>query len=115
MLAARVVRNADPAQAVEVEDIPIPELGPGTVRVAVRAASLNYGDIARCRGGIASVMATPPFTLGMDVCGTVDAVGEGGEAWGGQRVSGITAMAMGGLAEFALVPVTSVFPAPPEF
>jgi len=35
--------------------------------VAVAAASLNFGDIARCQGGVAAVMAEPPFTLGMDV------------------------------------------------
>ena len=40
------------------------------------AASLNFGDIARTRGGVASVMAEPPFTLGMDVCGVVDAAGD---------------------------------------
>jgi NADPH2:quinone reductase len=114
MRAARVVRHAEPAQAVEVEDIAPPEVSAGTVRVAVSAASLNYGDIARCRGGVASVMAAPPFTLGMDVCGVVEAAGPGGEDWIGQRVVGITTMAMGGMAELALVPVSSVFPAPPE-
>jgi NADPH:quinone reductase len=114
MRAARVVRHGEPAQAVEVEDIPPPEVGPGTVRVAVAAASLNYGDIARCRGGVAAVMATPPFTLGMDVCGVVDTAGDAAEHWIGQRVVGITTMAMGGMAEYALVPVQSVFAAPPE-
>src|ERR1700738_859833 len=114
MRAAQVVRHAEPAEAVEVSDIPIPDATTGVVRVAVTAASLNYGDIARCRGGVASMLATPPFTLGMGVCGIVDAAGEGGEAWIGQRVVGITHMAMGGMAEFALVPIHSVFPAPPE-
>ncbi len=114
MRAARVVRHGEPAEAVEVEDVAVPELGPGTVRVEVRAASLNYGDIARCRGGVASVMAQPPFTLGMDVCGVVEAADGGGERWIGQRVVGITAMAMGGIAELALVPTQSVFRAPPE-
>lgn len=87
MRAARVVRHAEPAEAVRVEDIPPPEAGAGTVLVAVSAASLNYGDIARCRGGLASVMAAPPFTLGMDVCGVVEAAGPGGEGWwpGGRR------------------------------
>jgi len=115
MRAARVVRHGEPAEAVAVQDIEIPEPTPGTVRVAVHAASLNYGDIARCRGGVASVMATPPFTLGMDVCGVVETAGDGAEQWIGQRVVGITAMAMGGIAEYALVPVTSLFAAPPMF
>jgi NADPH2:quinone reductase len=56
----------------------------------------------------------PPFVLGMDVCGTVDAAGPGAEAWIGRRVVAITQMAKGGLAEYALAPLDSVFDAPPE-
>src|SRR4051812_32487048 len=67
--AVRVVRNAAPLEAIEVAEVDEPQPGPGEVRVAVAAASLNFGDIARCTGGVAAVMAEPPFTLGMDVCG----------------------------------------------
>jgi NADPH:quinone reductase len=112
--AVRVVRNDRPMEAIEVQDVELPEAGPGAVRIAVSAASLNFGDIARCRGGVASVMAVPPFTLGMDVCGVVDAAGEGAEEWLGRRVVGITTMALGGMAEAALAPMTGVFDAPPE-
>jgi NADPH2:quinone reductase len=112
MRAAQVVEHGEPALAVRVVDVPTPDVTAGSLRVRVSAASLNFGDIARCRGGLASVMATPPFTLGMDVCGLVEAAGEGLERWLGRRVVGITSMAMGGLAESALVPVTSLFEAP---
>jgi NADPH2:quinone reductase len=84
------------------------------VRVAVSAATVNFGDIARCRGGVASVMAQPPFTLGMDVCGVVDAAGTGAEHWIGRRVVAMCAMSFGGMADAALAPVTGVFDAPPE-
>ncbi len=68
MRAVRVVRHASPAEAIEVrDDVGVPEPAPGQARVAVAAASLNFGDIARCRGGVAAVMGEPPFTLGMDV------------------------------------------------
>ena len=97
-----MVRNGEPADVVEVQDVEVPEPGAGQVRVAVSAASLNFGDIARCRGGVAAVMAQPPFTLGMDVCGTVDAAGPGAEEWVGRRVVGITPQSLGGLAEHAL-------------
>ena len=59
-------------------------------------------------------MAEPPFTLGMDVCGVVDAAGEGAEQWIGRRVVGITNLSLGGMAEAALVAGTAVFDAPPE-
>jgi len=111
--AVRVVRNASPRDAIEVGDIDVPEPGPGEVRVAVAAASLNFGDIARCKGGVAAVMAEPPFTLGMDVAGVVDATGEGREDWMGRRVVGMANQSLGGMAEHALC--GTVFDAPPDF
>jgi NADPH:quinone reductase len=113
MRAVRVVRHGRPAEVVEVQDIAVPEVAPDGVRIAVSAASLNFGDIARCRGGVASVMAEPPFTLGMDVCGVVEAAAPGAERWIGRRVVAMCTMAFGGMADRALAPVTGVFDAPP--
>lgn len=114
MKAVRVVKHGDPAEALEVQDVPIPEPGPGEVRIAVSAASVNFGDIARCRGTVASVMGQIPFTLGMDVCGVVDAAGEGAAEWVGRRVVAMTNQSLGGMAEFALAPVTGTFDASPD-
>jgi NADPH2:quinone reductase len=113
--ALQVSRNGRPIEALEVVDAPTPEPGPGQVRIAVSAASLNFNDIDRCYGRVTTIPMPPPFILGMDVCGRVDAVGDGAEDWLGKRVVAITQMAQGGLAEFALAPVDSVFDAPPEF
>lgn len=112
MRAVRVTRNGRPTEVIEVRDVDVPEPAAGEVRVAVSAASVNFGDIARTRGGVASVMAAPPFTLGMDVCGMVDAAGAGAEQWLGQRVVALTNQSLGGMADFALA--TTVFPAPRE-
>ncbi|MEI9986771.1 MAG: zinc-binding dehydrogenase [Aliidongia sp.] len=114
MKAVQVLKHGRPAEAVGIADVAVPEAGPGEVRVAVSAASLNFGDIARARGGVAMAMFQPPFTLGMDVCGVVEAAGAGGEAWLGRRVVGMTRMACGGIAEQAIVPLPSLFEAPPE-
>jgi NADPH2:quinone reductase len=59
-------------------------------------------------------MAQPPFTLGMDVCGVVEATGAGAEHWLGRRVVAMCAMSFGGMADAAVAPVTGVFDAPPE-
>jgi NADPH2:quinone reductase len=112
--AVRVVRHGDPAEALEVQDVPTPEPGPGEVRIAASAGSLNFGDIARCRGTVASVMGQLPFTLGMDVCGVVEEAGESAGEWVGRRVVAMTKQSLGGLAEFAIAPVTSTFDAPPN-
>ncbi|MBS0378635.1 MAG: zinc-binding dehydrogenase [Proteobacteria bacterium] len=114
MKAVQVTKHGRPAEVVRIEEIEVPEPGPGEVRIAVRAASLNFGDTARARGGVAAVMLKPPFTLGMDVCGVVEAAGAGGEPWIGRRVVAMTKMALGGIAEKALAPVTSVFEAPTQ-
>ncbi len=112
--AVQVVRNGAPIDVIEVRDIDVPDVGPGEVRVAVSAASVNFGDIARARGGVATVQMPPPFTLGMDVCGIVEAAGEGAEGWVGRRVVAMAKQSFGGMAEFALCAVTGVFDAPPE-
>lgn len=112
--AVRVVKHGDPTEVLEVADVPTPEPGPGEVRIAVKAASVNFGDIARCRGTVASVMGQIPFTLGMDVCGEVDAAGEGAAEWVGRRVVAMTNQSLGGMAEFAVAPATGTFDAPAD-
>ncbi len=112
MRALQVTRNGAPSEALEVVELAVPEPGPGQLRVRVSAGSLNWNDIDRCRGRVTSIPMKPPFTLGMDVCGVVDAAGAGGEKWLGRRVVAITQMAQGGLAEYALAPLASVFDAP---
>src|SRR3954452_19579615 len=114
MRAVRVVRHAAPLEALELQDVPVQEPGPGEERMEGSAASLNFGDIARCRGTVASVMGQVPFTIGMDVCGTVDAAGAGAEDWIGARVVASTNQSFGGVADFALAGVNGVFEAPPE-
>ena len=78
MRALRVQRNGPPGEVCEVLDVPVPEPGPGQVRVRVAAGSLNFNDVDRCHGRTTLIPMKPPFTLGMDVCGVVDAAGAGG-------------------------------------
>jgi NADPH:quinone reductase len=115
MKALQVTRHGPPGEVLAVRTLERPEPGPNEVRVRVRAASLNFNDIDRCRGNLVSVPTPPPFTLGMDVCGEVDAVGEGADAWLGLRVVAITKNALGGIAEYAIADAISVFDAPARF
>jgi NADPH2:quinone reductase len=115
MKALQVTVHGRPGEVLAVRTIDRPEPGPGEVRVKVGAASLNFNDIDRCRGKLVSVPTPPPFTLGMDVCGVVDAAGDGAESWVGKRVMAITKTALGGIAEYAIAPAVSVFDAPEQF
>jgi len=58
------------------DDLPSPALRrPDDVRIRVRAAALNHLDLFLI-GGLPGVTITPPWTLGADACGTIDAVGD---------------------------------------
>jgi len=48
----------------------------------------------------------------MDLCGVVDAAGDGAEAWIGRRVVAVSRDALGGIAEYAAAPASGVFDAP---
>src|SRR5437879_3253972 len=57
------------------DDVPTPEVrAPGDVRVRVRAAALNHLDLFVVEG-LPGVTIVPPWPLGADACGTIDAVG----------------------------------------
>jgi alcohol dehydrogenase len=68
------------------DDVPTPEPGPGEVRVAVEACSLNYHDVFT-RRGMPGIKTPLPMIPGCDAAGTVDAVGDGVDGWeAGTRV-----------------------------
>ncbi|QCB92478.1 NADP-dependent oxidoreductase [Cellulomonas shaoxiangyii] len=83
----------------------VPAPGPGQVRVHVEAAAVNGFD-GKVRAGVLRdvVPVAPPTVLGLEVAGTVDAVGAGvtGVAVG-DRVAGWTDPPGGGYAEQALL------------
>jgi len=114
MKAVQVTRFGSPSEVIEVREIDVPAVGAGEVLVAVTAASINFGDIARTRGGVATVRLEPPFTLGMDVCGTVETAGTGAEHLVGRRVVANAKMSFGGMAERAVCAMNGVFDAPPS-
>ena len=56
-------------------DLPKPEPKRGEIRVRVKAAALNHLDLFVV-GGMPGVTITPPWILGADATGVVDAVGD---------------------------------------
>jgi len=114
MRALQVTRHGSPGEVLAVNEVEVPIPEPGEVLIRVGDAALNFNDIARCRGTLVSVATDPPFTLGMDVCGVVEAAGDGAEPWIGRRVVAVSRDALGGIAEFAAAPASGVFDAPPQ-
>ncbi|MHA6784222.1 NADP-dependent oxidoreductase [Pseudonocardia saturnea] len=65
-------------EVLELGTAPVPEPLPTEIRVRVAAAGVNPVDWkTRSGAGMAAVLGPPPFTVGWDVAGTVDAVGPG--------------------------------------
>jgi NADPH2:quinone reductase len=95
--------------AVALKDLAIPEPGAGEVRVRVEAASLNFPDLLMIKGEY-QFKPAPPFTVGMDLAGVVDAVGPGVAMHIGQRVAGGTKT--GAFADYAICPASSLHPIP---
>lgn len=93
---------------MQYEDVPMPEPAPDQVRIKVAAAGVNFIDTYH-RSGLYRVPL--PFTLGVEVAGTVDAVGSAVQdvAVGEQVVSGFQP---GGYAEYMVVAADQVVPVP---
>lgn len=105
MKAWQMHQLGDPWDALNVAELPSPKPGPGMVRISVEATDLNFADILQCQGRY-QVRLDPPFTPGMNSCGTVQAVGDGVNETGlavGHRVVGPTVGSHGGYAEEALI------------
>lgn len=64
----------EPAEVLRLESAPIPSPGARCIRVVVHACALNPADWALCRKLYDMEL---PRGIGIDVSGTVDAVGEG--------------------------------------
>ncbi len=65
-------------EVLEIGQAPVPDPLPTEIRVRVAAAGVNPVDWkTRSGAGMAAVIGPPPFTVGWDVAGTVDAVGAG--------------------------------------
>jgi putative PIG3 family NAD(P)H quinone oxidoreductase len=93
-----------------VESVPQPKPAPGQVLIAVAAAGLNRADLLQAQGKY----PVPPGAstiLGMEVSGTIAALGEGVSGWKtGDKVCAL--LPGGGYAQETVVDAGSVLPLP---
>lgn len=109
MRAMQVTAYDQPLSMQEV-DIPTPKAG--EVLVRINTCGMNFGDTLMIKG---TYQEKPPlpFTIGMELAGTVTEVGaDVTSVTKGQRIAAYTGF--GGLAEYAAVPAEICVPIPDE-
>jgi NADPH:quinone reductase len=95
-------------EALKIEDVSIPDPREGEARVKIEAIGVNFLDIYQ---RIGRYQGSPPFTLGQEAGGMVDAVGpKVTDVKPGDRVA--YAMVQGSYAEYAIVPAWRLVPIP---
>ena len=93
-----------------LQTLPIPEPGPGQIRVRIAACGLNFADLLMLKGQYQDTPPTP-FVMGMEVSGVVDALGSGVAAPAlGTRVAVFSGQ--GGLAEYGVFDAGRAVPIP---
>ncbi|MET9765273.1 alcohol dehydrogenase catalytic domain-containing protein, partial [Streptomyces sp. NPDC006372] len=97
MFAGLATRDKDPRKSIHLDEVPLPELGPGEALVAVMASSVNYNSVWTSifeplptfgfleRYGRLSELAKrhdlPYHIIGSDLAGVVLRTGPGVNAW----------------------------------
>ncbi|GAA4969740.1 NADP-dependent oxidoreductase [Kineococcus glutinatus] len=108
-------------EVLRYEDVETPTPGAGQVRIRVAATSFNGVDATIRAGAMQGpIPVSLPHTPGIDVAGTIDALGEGVEAVAvglhvGQEVVGFLPMtSAGAAAEYVIAPAEVLTGAPKD-
>ena len=112
MKAIRFAKYGEPAQVLTVEERPLPDPGPGDVRVRMLASPINPSDLLFVRGLYAGVQPRFPAPVGFEGVGRVEALGpQVQRPLPGQRVGVVNGQG-GNWADYAVVPAADLLPVP---
>ncbi len=109
-MRAVVLTGTGGPEVLKVQERPDPAVGPGQIRIAVRAAGINFADTL-ARVGLYPDAPKPPCVLGYEVAGEVESLGAGVEDFAlGDRV--VAGTRFGGQAELVSVDAAQALPLP---
>jgi NADPH2:quinone reductase len=112
-MQAWLCENPVGVEALVWKELPTPEPGPGQIRVAIKAASLNFPDLLIVQGKY-QLKPPTPFVPGTEFAGVIDAVGEGVKGF--KPGTAVAAFAgTGGFGSHACIPAALAMPLPPGF
>lgn len=110
--AWHVTRFGDPAEALELVELPPEPLGAADVRIATAANGLNALDVGMCRG-THPLRPAPPFVLGAEVVGEVTETGAAVTRFApGDRVVAMSPLAYGNFRRDVVVPEVAAHAVP---
>lgn len=113
MTKAAVATRYGGPEVLAVVDEPVPEPGPGEVRIAVRAAGVNPFDFKVYSGAFGEDADALPMRLGFEASGVVEVVGVDVDGFAvGDEV--IAHPAPGAYAEGVVAPASSLVAKPPN-
>jgi len=106
MKAIRIHEFGGP-EVLRYEDVQEPQPGPGEIRIKIVAAGVNPIDWKIRRGLIGELPL--PMTVGLDVAGTVDSIGQGEVPFRpGEEVFAKVSIGQGGYAEYTVARSTEL-------
>src|SRR5271154_3343068 len=110
-MRAILCQKYGPPQDLVVADVAEPTPGPGEILIDVHAAGVNFPDVLLVQGKY-QLKPPMPFSPGIEVAGTVAALGEGvTHLRVGERIVGST---MGGFADRAVGRASHAVPLPAD-
>ena len=112
-MRALVITEAGPPEVLKVQERPEPSPGFGEVRIAVKAAGINFADLM-ARMGLYPDAPKLPAVVGYEFAGEVESLGDGAEGVSvGDRVLG--GCRFGGYAERVVVDADQLIPLPEDW
>jgi NADPH:quinone reductase len=114
MKAVRFDHYGEPTDVLSVTEQPVPEPGPGEVRLKIKLSPVNPSDLLYVRGHYSGVAEHFPSGAGFESVSAIDALGPGVEGLSvGQRVFAHNGRG-GNWSEYAAVAAQTAWPVPDD-